>query len=154
MKIDFKALIKNKYALIALAVGIVILLWPTGTAEEPAEPALSPTDIEAPVFSLPDEEQRLERQLAQIKGAGRVSVLLSVQGSVARELADNGEEALVLSDNGSQRVVELYYVNPAYMGAVVVCQGADSAKVRLEITQAVIAFTGLSSDKIKVIEMA
>ena len=37
-------------------------------------------------------------------------------------------------------------------GAVVVCDGADSARLRLEITQAVSALTGLSSDKIAVVK--
>ena len=40
-----------------------------------------------------------------------------------------------------------------YLGAVVVCDGADSATVRLRIMQAVSALTGLGSDKISVIKM-
>lgn len=154
MKAKLGGLIKNKYALIVLAVGIIILLWPTGSAAKTEAPEAAATDIAAPSFSLKEEEQRLQNQLSQIKNAGKVSVLLSVVGSASRELALNGEETLVLSESGSEKVVELYYVNPVYMGAVVVCEGAASAQVKLEITQAVIAFTGLSSDKIKVIEMA
>ena len=38
-------------------------------------------------------------------------------------------------------------------GAVVVCQGADQAGVRLDVTNAVAAYTGLVSDKISVIKM-
>ena len=41
----------------------------------------------------------------------------------------------------------------SYAGAVVVCDGADSAVVRLRIVQAVSALTGLGSDKISVIKM-
>ncbi len=38
-------------------------------------------------------------------------------------------------------------------GAVIVCDGADSAKVRLLVTNAVMAYTGLGSDKIWVVKM-
>lgn len=39
-------------------------------------------------------------------------------------------------------------------GVVVVCQGAGSADVRLDIIKAVSAYTGFSSDKITVLKMA
>ena len=45
-------------------------------------------------------------------------------------------------------------VNPQkYLGAIVVCQGADSPSVRLAITQAVSRIIGLSADKICVLKM-
>lgn len=37
-------------------------------------------------------------------------------------------------------------------GALVVCEGADSAKVRLELTRALGALTGLSSEKIAIVK--
>ena len=42
---------------------------------------------------------------------------------------------------------------PTYLGAVIVCQGADSASVRLAIVAAVGRVTGLSTDKITVLKM-
>ncbi len=38
-------------------------------------------------------------------------------------------------------------------GCVVVCEGADSAAVRLDVTNAVAVYTGLGSDKICVMKM-
>jgi hypothetical protein len=38
-------------------------------------------------------------------------------------------------------------------GAVVVCQGADSASVRLAIAQAVRCYTGLGADRIEIFKM-
>ena len=38
-------------------------------------------------------------------------------------------------------------------GCVVVCEGADVASVRLNVTNAVAAYTGLGSDKISVMKM-
>ncbi len=42
---------------------------------------------------------------------------------------------------------------PVYQGAVIVCQGADRASVKLDIIRAVSSLTGLGSDKIIVIKM-
>jgi len=142
---------KNKLLLLALAAGLVLLLVPFGSGKEEK----SETDLTAPVFSLKDEEARLKEQLEKISGAGRVSVLLSVGGSASRELAQSGDETLVVSSGSGkgEEVVVLYYVNPEYTGAVIVCDGASSSSVRLEITRAVASFTGLSTDKIRVIQM-
>jgi len=78
---------------------------------------------------------------------------LSVAGSASRELAEGEKGTLVISESGKERVVELYYVNPEYTGAVIVCEGAGSAELRLQITKAVSNFTGLGTDKISVISM-
>ena len=145
-------ILKNKYAMIVLAAGLLLLLLPTGSKTQ--EKTQVDTAIAAPAFSITAEEARLEKQLGQIKGAGKGSVLLSVEGSASRELAVSGEETLVVSENGDVKVVELYYVNPKYKGAVIVCAGADSAAVRLNLTRAVCAYTGLSTDKITVMGMS
>lgn len=142
---------KNKLLLLALAAGIVLLLLPIGGGK--AEPAQG--SCEAPGFSLARQEERLSAQLSRIRGAGRVSVLLSVSGSGERILAQSGEETLVISSgSGSgERVVELDYVNPEYTGAVVVCDGAARAEVRLAIIEAVQKFTQLGADDVLVIQM-
>ena len=48
--------------------------------------------------------------------------------------------------------VELRTVSPQYLGAVVVCDGADAPQVQLAVTQAVAQFTGLSTDRISVLK--
>ncbi|MEG0875883.1 MAG: hypothetical protein RSD32_05805 [Oscillospiraceae bacterium] len=140
---------KNKYALLVLVVGLVLIILPTGSKEK----AGGETKLEAPAFSLSAEETRLQNQLSKISGVGRCSVLLSVSGSVSRTLADSGEGTLVISAGGGDEVVELYYSVPEYLGAVVVCEGGGSAAVRLSVIQAVSAFSGLGSDEITVMSM-
>ena len=39
---------------------------------------------------------------------------------------------------------------PTYRGALIVCEGGDRADVRLAVTEAVAALTGLSSDRVTV----
>ena len=146
-----KSVFKNRYVLLVLAAGLLLILWPTASAKgnDTQEAAVS----EEP-FSLEEEEKRLRTLLQQIAGAGDVQVLLSVRGGVQRHLAQDGDETLVVSSgSGKEQPVELSYSYPEYTGAVVVCGGADDAGVKLNITGAVAAYTGLGADKITVIKM-
>ena len=62
------------------------------------------------------------------------------------------EETVVLGSGSSAEVVVTGSSFPDYVGALVVCEGGGSATVRLQVTQAVSALTGLSSDRISVIK--
>lgn len=147
-------LLKNKYMLCIVLVGAVLLLLPTGGGNTGGEGEEVMTDIEAPAFSLVEQEKKLEDVLKSIEGAGDVTVMLSLKTSVSRELAEDGDELLVVSTgSGTQSAVALSYLYPEYQGAVVVCSGAGDARVKLAVTQAVASVTGLGSDKITVIKM-
>ena len=70
--------------------------------------------------------------------------------------ASSGVRSDTVLLNGSDRSQTglVRQVNPpTYLGAVIVCQGADSASVRLAIVSAVGSVTGLSTDKITVLKM-
>ena len=94
-----------RYVLIIAAVGIVLLLWPSGGT------AGNDADVSVP------EEVRIAALLSQIEGVGQTQVLLSDSG------------------------------------AVVVCRGAESASVRLRVTQAVRCYTGLGADEVEVFKL-
>jgi len=151
-------LAKNRYVVMVLLLGVVLLLLPgdshgtEGTSPEIPETA---AELSAPDFSLEREEARLETILREIRGAGEVRVLLSLRSTASRELAENGENGALVVDIGSgeEEAVSLRYDYPEYQGAVVVCTGADSAGVRLDVLSAVAAFTGLRADRIQVIRM-
>ena len=145
-----RGLAKNRLALLLLAAGLVILLLPSGGSGTKKTAAQG---VSAPAFSVTDEEKRLSCELTRIKNVGRVSVLLSVEGSAQRELAQSENKTLVVSQNGGEAVVDLHYVNPTYKGAVVVCDGADDAEAKLAVVSAVESYTGLTSDRITVMKM-
>ena len=63
-----------------------------------------------------------------------------------------GGTVTVNRGSGYQEVVITRQVCPVYQGAVVVCQGAGNAAVRLAVVEAISALTGLSSDKISVVK--
>ena len=152
-----QASVQYRYVLLILLIGLVLLLLPTKkqqTVEEPLQPQ-----------SSQDLQQELETLLRQVEGAGEVRVLLSwetdfsydYQTDVERKLSDSDTEetrttVMASTDNGEEPIpVRKYY--PICKGAVVVCQGADSASVRLALVRAVASVTGLGSDRITVIKM-
>ena len=51
---------------------------------------------------------------------------------------------------GSQETVTVQELSPGYQGALLVCEGGDDPRVRLALTQAVSALTGLGADKISI----
>ena len=152
---------------LAILLGAILLLWPGKRAEsdQSAEPAaLQDADAGGPAAE-PDQvqsmEDRLRNLLSQIDGAGRVDCILSYATGPQRQfLADtqtdaSGEElrretVLVEAADGTQAPVVVLETWPQYRGALIVCDGGDDPVVRLQITQAVSALTGLGADRITV----
>ena len=155
----WKLLDKYKYVLLILAVGLVLLLWPTGEGEEPGE---SPSNGAAQNFNLAALEEKLSQALSQVEGAGKVTVTLTVKSGMEQvpltdrstsvtERGNSVEEKTVVINTGSgQEAVVRLERCPVFQGAVVVSQGGDQAEVRLLLTQAVSALTGLGTDRITV----
>ena len=144
--------------LLILALGALILLWPSGKKEAAAaaKPEAAQTEETA------DTQARLEQLLSSMDGVGRVELILTTSGSEeifyqtdTRVSGDTREETTVFSSTQSTQKTPVVTKTKkaSYAGAVVVCDGADSAVVRLRIVQAVSALTGLGSDKISVIKM-
>lgn len=146
---------KYKLALLVLALGVVLLAWPSG--ERPA--ARAPAEDPASSFDPEEVEQKLEQVLEQIDGTGAVTVALTVSGGVEQRYAVDetrrGEETqqqtvIISTGSGTQQAVPVGECWPDFRGAVVVCQGGDDPEVRLLVTRAVCALTGLGSDRVTV----
>lgn len=150
---------KFKYAVLILAVGLIFLLLPA--EKETAEPAIiTEPKIEESI------EAKLERIIRMIDGAGDVRVLVTT--AVGEEILFQEDEDLTQSDDsmtshtttitvtGSDKEetgLVRQVIPPQYLGAVVVCQGADKPSIRLAIVDAVSKATGLGADRISVLKM-
>ena len=90
------------------------------------------------------EDKKSERQLAQ-------NTELAYSGSTAapEDYSRRSETVLVDGTEGDGTVV-VRTVYPTYRGALVVCQGGDRPEVKLAVTEAVAALTGLSADRVTV----
>lgn len=144
---------KFQYFLIVLAAGVLIMLFPEN---EPVQTEVISTEASVKL----DLEEKLEDLLSQISGVGKTEVLLTEShGSEIIYQTDNGHstsgnETVILTDSSrNQYGLIKKTLPPAYKGAVVVCKGADSARVRLNVVDAVMRATGLSSDCITVLKM-
>ena len=119
-----RTLTKNKYVLLVLCLGLLLLLLPRrGTeaaetvAAAPVQKASAGDPLTVSGIPLAEESGRIAALLTSIRGVGDAEVLLSSGG------------------------------------CVVVCRGADSPAVRLQVVSAVAAYTGLGSDKVQVYAM-
>ncbi len=159
---NIAALIRRNWVLAAaLAVGLIILCLPSGGRDD--APNAAQNEEAAPEFDLEREEKRIAAALEGMSGAKDVKVTLTLECGAERELArdektgfasDRGERdsSLVKLQNGSSRqeAVIVKYNYPKYRGALVTARGAG-AELRLRLTQAVAALTGLTSDRITVV---
>lgn len=149
---------KYKYVGLVVLAGIVLMVLPAGTsAPDPQKDSAG--------FSLEDTERRMEELLGRMDGVGRVQVMLTLKNGSSLELAEDADsterdgetrtqrEPVTLNrGSGYQDVVVTQETYPVYLGAVVVCQGAGSSGVRLAVTEAVAALTGLPADRITVVQ--
>jgi len=145
-------IVKYRYMILILLAGILILLLPEG-AEEPI-PVSVQTEIQQ------DLQTRLEDILGKISGVGKVQVLLTeASGSdTIYQVDENRDQSdldtvIVMNSQREELGLVKQILPPEYRGAVVVCQGADRAGVRLAVVDAVKSVTGLSSDRITVLKM-
>lgn len=151
---------KYKYVLSVMLLGTLLMLLPSGGE---AQESASAADAEE-VFDRAAVQREMEDILRAIEGVGELRLMLTVDAGTKHELAQDitaergtseglreaSETVIVGTGSGTRGVVVTQSVYPRYVGALVVCEGGGSASVRLAVTEAVRALTGLPSDKISV----
>jgi stage III sporulation protein AG len=151
---------KYKLIILFLVIGLFLLLLPAERDDAPKEDKSKDT---VNSFELEELEERMEKILAQIDGAGELSLILTLKSGVEEVFAVDAEytqdkeriteritTVLSLGDGGTKEPVIVRCNYPIFQGALVVCEGGDDPTVRLMITKAVSALTGLGADKITV----
>lgn len=156
---------KYRYAALIVLLGVLLMLIPstkkTGVKQQTSYP-----DADEP-FSLEETEEKMEEILSQIEGVGKLRIMLTLSSGPQLQLAsdldrtgdgmtgdgrDRRETVTINRGSGYQEVIVTRQIYPVYRGAVVVCQGAGSSSVRLAVTEAVSALTGLSTDRITIVK--
>lgn len=146
------AIKKYRYVLLVVLAGILLMALPFGETQK-----------ESPVQTQEEVQTQLQDDLAgilsRISGAGRVEVLLTQAAGEETVYqmdgtADSRRQTVLVTGTDRAEAGLVRQINPpTYQGAIIVCQGADSASVRLSIVEAVSNATGLSTDKISVLKM-
>jgi stage III sporulation protein AG len=156
---------KYKYVVLIVLLGVMLMLIPT-TRKSASKQQTTSLNVEE-AFSLEETEKRMEAVLGQIDGVGKLRIMLTLASGPQLQLAsdvdrsrgggssdgrDRQETVTLNRGSGYQEVIVTKQVYPVFRGAVVVCQGAGNSAVRLAITEAVSALTGLSADKITIVK--
>ena len=148
----------EKYRLVWLVIlaGLILLTLPMGEEEETVQETTTATTQ----FDLAALENRLEEALSKIDGAGEVTVVLTIQNGPRQVLAqdvdrrtgegENTETVILSRGSSAQETVAVQELYPSYQGALLICEGGDDPDVRLKLTEATSALTGLGADKISI----
>ena len=156
---------KYKFVGLTVLIGVGLLLWPNG--KKTTDTSGSRTAVTEPAGTERDLQTDMEEILGTISGVGQVKVLLTVDSDGERQLAQNTElaysgstaapedysrrsETVLVDGTEGDGTVVVRTVYPTYRGALVVCQGGDRPEVKLAVTEAVAALTGLSADRVTV----
>lgn len=145
---------KHGSVLSILFIGIALMLLPTPQKES----QVRSVSIQYPETQPPSLQEQLTEILLHVEGAGKVNVLLTISSGektiYQTDTGASGTDTVILTDSIRNQVGLIAQIEPPkYLGAVIVCQGADRPAVRLAITQAVSSVTGLGYDKITILKM-
>ena len=145
-----------------LAIGLLLMVFP----EEKKEAISSSAAMGRQEVKQNSLQKELEQILSQLEGAGKVQVLLTeAMGQQTYYQTDQNARKTMDSEEMQKDTVILTQADrsggglvsridpPKFLGAVVLCQGADKATVRLAVVEAVATATGLGADKISVCKM-
>ncbi len=156
---------RYKYVFLVAVVGAIMLLWPWQEGEARTETAVPHMTSESDVSKL---EKQMEEILAKMNGVGRVDVLLTLESGGELVLAtdstlryrgspqnpddyDRSSETVTVSGGNGTDVVVTQERSAKFRGALIVCEGGDNDRVRLNIVEAVCALTGLGADRVAVV---
>lgn len=155
---------KYRIPLLVFLLGVVLALVPGRTKK--AEAQQLTTETVDTVFDLSAVQKQMEALLSAIDGAGRVRLMLTLSSGErvvyqtdSRTVTASGSttqetETVFRQSGGSEKEPAVQsVVYPQYQGALVICDGAERASVRLAVIQAVSSLTGLGSNKIAVVKM-
>lgn len=159
---------KYKFVLLMVAVGVILMLLPSFSSEKGQDSV--DTAGTAAAYSLEQIQGDMEKMLSEIDGVGQARVMLTVSSGSQliyqddREVAYSGladapedytsttETVLLNRGSGQQEALQTQEIYPQYVGALVVCDGADNAGTVLKVKEAVSVLTGLGTDCISVVK--
>lgn len=135
--------IKIEYIAVAALIVVVALIASSSFSFSKSD-STDAQDVSSYVTEL---EKKLSKSLSEVKGAGRVEVIISVESgfkSVYKESTDG----LVLV-NGKPVVVTEGY--PAITGVIIVAEGANNLSVKISLLSAARIFLNVGEEKIKIL---
>lgn len=171
MKIDLKKLfgqIKNtKFIAVILIVGIALIIFPSGEKSGEASKKNEPT------ADFSEYKEELEHDLCnilkKIKGAGQVSVMITLEDSGNTYFAKDVSETIKERDDEKERNTDTSHIlknektngesplvtkktYPSVSGVLICAKGAQNPQIKSNIIKATQALLGIKTHRIEVLE--
>ncbi len=173
--VDKVKTIKNIEIIIAIvAIAVIILLYSLFTVDK-AKPKVKNQTATNTELCLTDEvEQKLCKVLSQINGAGKVEVMITYTGSAEKVIANTTsthtntsnsggsistststvtQTPIIITSNGASGLYVTKQLMPEIVGVIVVAEGANNARVRLELMRAVQTILDINANNIEIFAM-
>ena len=169
--------VKLIVALGVIGIALILLSDILPEGKKSVEPVQTEqTDFYAVADAL---EERLTGIISGIEGVGKAKVLVMLESGVryvyAQETKTSSDSSsdggagqeqktrssgsaeekyiFVEDENGRRRALLITTVEPVVKGVVIICEGADSAKVKLRVMNAVTVALGISSARVSIEKM-
>lgn len=150
---------KVQYLLITILLVVILLIFLLGFKNEQTTTTDLSDQISIYVNSL---ETKLSSTLSKVEGAGKVSVIITVESGMETVLAmktttkenSNGQKEIENTPiiiNGKTVVIKQLY--PKVIGVVIVAEGAKNISVMNKLQQATISLLDININQIEILTM-
>lgn len=181
IKVKLKALVekakavKNIEIIVAIvAIAVLIILYSLFTTDKSKPKATKQNDSSCELTLTDEVERKLADVLSKIDGAGRVEVMITYTASAEKITANTRsthtnssnsggtittststvtETPIIISANGVSELYILKEIMPKVIGVIVVAQGANDVRVRLELLRAVQTILDINANSVEIFAM-
>ena len=161
-------------AVIVLAV-LVMLIWFVDWGGNNQNASVNSSSSYSVTEYAQELENRLEEALGTIDGAGKIKVMITLDGSKEVVLATSTDEKhssttttssggtvndtetitsnsepIIITENGVSTPIVLMEIMPPVKGVVVIAEGAGNVRVKLDLLKAVQALLSVSSSQVEI----
>ena len=156
-----KGQLKMLPVIICAVAGILLLIYGGNIGKSSAEENNTKVSAEISAFDEKQYEELLVKKIedvcSKVKGAGQVSVAVTLDGSYRAIYAQNSSdgssikrEYLLVGSGSSEAALLIGYSPPEILGVGIVCAGGGNDTVRREIISLVSALLDVPTNKIYV----
>ena len=147
--------IKHKEIIIAVVAVVVMLIIYFSSFGGTSEKVVEAEDNQDYCSRI---RQQIESAISRMDGAGKAEVVINWSSGVeivtAQNTTTNGNSTssqIVQSSGGPVVIKEIY---PRAIGVLIVCEGGNNAKIKIDIIMAISTLMDISTDKVLVFGMS
>ena len=160
--------IKLIVLVLILIVGLILFMKIGGTKSSVKSSQSTELEYQTTMSYCEQLEKKLEKVLSQVKGAGQVKVMISLEGSPELVYAMDSDSKvsstnsgstttssstpIIIQRNGKSGPLILTEKLPNVKGVIIVSSGANDVSIKIDILNSVSTLLDISTDKINVLK--